>query len=839
MKKLVTFLMACCMVGSLVNVNWVLHASEDDESSVEILEEDVAVTEGDSKTIENDSEEITVEEESILVTEEENNEEIQEDLEEVEETEVIEEIKEELENTTETIVEEVVETAEEEVKEEVEVEDTTALEVEEETTEQVIEEEVEEVENTTATIVEEETSEVEIEEDEEEIIIEEIVEEEEVVKSEKKSVTVKAPDLSVKGFVQRLYSICLSRSGEASGINYWTNLLTSYQMDAADVSEGFFYSKEFLNKKLSNEDFLRVAYKTFFDREADADGLRYWKSILDGGVSRKFVLKGFIESDEFTALCDKYKITRGYLIVERGMLENNISLVRFVGRLYNLCLDRAADTNGSKYWVNSLQTLEETASSVVQGFFYSKEYKNKKVSNEEFVKTAYRTMLDREPDENGLRYWLVALNGGASYDYILNGFVNSNEFKKICRDYGVNLGSIKISETRDKEIGKTRFIGYTYYVVNNKVPDVSTINSLIKELKAASELPSTKIWNMLNKNVYGNAKLSVSDKVRRTVLAITAKEPSANFLNTWTKKVNDGISYGNLVEALTTSNDYISRCKEAGVDDTPYYATIKKVTEKTKKIDGKNVKVLLDEKGNIIKNSLKANGYYYQIDSNTGEIIHKQQLMNDKIYMEGIDVSYAQGDIDLTPFEDGFVMIRAGYGWSIKQEDPCFKKNVEKCVELKIPFGVYWYSYATTEEESKKEAEVFAKVIEPYRDDISLGVWLDQEEVAYREKKGNKITKKYIHSLTEAFMNVISKKGYHAGVYASWDWLRAGYVDNEKYDLWVAHWGKDDGKPIDLVALDAKYGTNIFASTVIHQYYTSDDKLDKNIMYRDPAILKY
>ena len=46
-------------------------------------------------------------------------------------------------------------------------------------------------------------------------------------------------------------------------------------------------------------------------READAAGLAYWVSRLDGGATRESVFYGFAHSAEFGRLCDAYGIERG------------------------------------------------------------------------------------------------------------------------------------------------------------------------------------------------------------------------------------------------------------------------------------------------------------------------------------------------------------------------------------------------------------------------------------------------------------------------------------------------------------------------------------------------
>ena len=93
-----------------------------------------------------------------------------------------------------------------------------------------------------------------------------------------------------------------------------------------------------------------------------------------------------------------------------------------------------AGTNG---WCNQILTGKNTAKQAAHGFVFSAEFKNKKLSNEEFVKTMYRVFMDREADPAGLNSWVKVLKSGKSREHVFNGFADSNEFRKICASYGI------------------------------------------------------------------------------------------------------------------------------------------------------------------------------------------------------------------------------------------------------------------------------------------------------------------------------------------------------------------------------------------------------------------
>jgi hypothetical protein len=88
----------------------------------------------------------------------------------------------------------------------------------------------------------------------------------------------------------------------------WTNSLLTKVQTGADVATGFIFSNEFINKQTVNEEFLNILYKAFFDREADAGGWNLWIDELNSGTDRLEVLKGFINSNEFAGLCQRFGI---------------------------------------------------------------------------------------------------------------------------------------------------------------------------------------------------------------------------------------------------------------------------------------------------------------------------------------------------------------------------------------------------------------------------------------------------------------------------------------------------------------------------------------------------
>jgi len=116
------------------------------------------------------------------------------------------------------------------------------------------------------------------------------------------------PD-QVISFVTRFYEKCLDRSPETEGLKHWVDDLTNAQVTGADLARGFILSQEFVNRDLSDQDFLTILYQAFFNRAPDDGGYNVWLTLLQGNYSRTDVLDNFTHSAEFINLCTEYDIT--------------------------------------------------------------------------------------------------------------------------------------------------------------------------------------------------------------------------------------------------------------------------------------------------------------------------------------------------------------------------------------------------------------------------------------------------------------------------------------------------------------------------------------------------
>ena len=233
-------------------------------------------------------------------------------------------------------------------------------------------------------------------------------------------------------------TVALGRDFDEGGKNYWTNEIKVNGQTGADIARQFLYSEEFLGKNMSQDDFLTVLYRTFFDREPDASGLKYWKDQMSAGQTKEWVIAGFINSEEWANICLSFGIRSGSSVAPTITIVPNENVIGFATRLYTTCLKRDFDPEGLDFWAKELANLRRTGSEAAKGFFFSDEINKSGISDSEFLTRLYKTLMNREPEKEGFDYWLGQMKSGAmSRESVFDGFAASEEWVGICADYGI------------------------------------------------------------------------------------------------------------------------------------------------------------------------------------------------------------------------------------------------------------------------------------------------------------------------------------------------------------------------------------------------------------------
>lgn len=161
--------------------------------------------------------------------------------------------------------------------------------------------------------------------------------------------------------------------------------------------------------------------------------------------------------------------------------------------------------------------------------------------------------------------------------------------------------------------------------------------------------------------------------------------------------------------------------------------------------------------------------------------------------MKGIDVSSHQGLIDWAKVKSEgveFAIIRMGYGQYSSQVDIRAHQNVYGALSAGLHVGAYWFSYAVSEADARKEAELCAKELEQYKGRLAFPVYFDYEydSEEYSRQKGVTPTQELRETLAKAFCAELERRGWRAGVYTNQDYLKNRWRLDvlKQWEIWLA-----------------------------------------------------
>lgn len=191
-----------------------------------------------------------------------------------------------------------------------------------------------------------------------------------------------------------------------------------------------------------------------------------------------------------------------------------------------------------------------------------------------------------------------------------------------------------------------------------------------------------------------------------------------------------------------------------------------------------------------------------------------------------IDVSEHNGTINWAQVKAAGIagaIIRCGFGDDIaSQDDKKWKYNADECTRLGIPFGVYIYSYAISDAQSRSEAAHVLRLIKGYK--LSYPVYLDLEESG---------TESHAVRGAKIFCDLIKAAGYQVGIYANQYWFNSVIGSSlDAYTKWVANYGVNNGQPNTKPGIS---GMDIWQYTSVGRVNGINGNVDMNIGYRDFA----
>ena len=159
----------------------------------------------------------------------------------------------------------------------------------------------------------------------------------------------------------------------------------------------------------------------------------------------------------------------------------------FVERAYRVILNRSGDPEGIAHW-DALLASGTSAGEIIAEFFRSDEFRARSLTSEQTVTLCYEAMMDRLPEPEGLANWVAVLDDGYSTTKLVAEFVESDEFQELCDAFGLTAGTIELP-ARDENSNITRFVMRCYEFALRREADEGGLNEFCEKLLNKTATP--------------------------------------------------------------------------------------------------------------------------------------------------------------------------------------------------------------------------------------------------------------------------------------------------------------------------------------------------------------
>lgn len=177
----------------------------------------------------------------------------------------------------------------------------------------------------------------------------------------------------------------------------------------------------------------------------DIEGLSI--EFVDEGIS----VRGLVPGKQYENIEIRIVVEEGKELIfniENIKLEPEEDVQKFLYNVYQRAFLRDPDEGGYQYWLNRLKTKDISARDfLINLLFAEKEFSEMNYVTEKFISILYSIIVDRDPDDEGLKFWIDFYNNDAlknsngdvfvAKKYIVDRMINEKEFEKLI--LGMNL----------------------------------------------------------------------------------------------------------------------------------------------------------------------------------------------------------------------------------------------------------------------------------------------------------------------------------------------------------------------------------------------------------------
>ena len=271
--------------------------------------------------------------------------------------------------------------------------------------------------------------------------------------------------------------------------------------------------------------------------------------------SKVFMVCG---TDEYT---NEGKIDRQ--AIRENMLKKNSELA---ADIYSNILSRKPTEEELSEKAEALTSGKYTMSDFLCDLVFSDEYYRKNTTDKEYITMIYKTLLGRDPDDEGMNGWTAEMMNGRSRRRILSDFVNSEEFNSRVSEYGIPKGGIIVNDTTEQRDAAVEFIRHLYKNIFARDPESSEIEKWFGVISRGEKTAADIIKSLLDTEEYKARTLSNKKYVDMLLDIVATRFPVDNLRTDWTNELDNGYTRGAILRKFIESNEMTMICRSVRME---------------------------------------------------------------------------------------------------------------------------------------------------------------------------------------------------------------------------------------------------------------------------------
>ncbi len=240
----------------------------------------------------------------------------------------------------------------------------------------------------------------------------------------------------------------------------------------------------------------------------------------------------------------------------------------YVTQLYRGLLNRDPDNNGLYLFVNKILNESMNAAGVAEAIASSSEFRNRQLSNEEYVKALYKGLLNRDADSNGLATFKGALDVGYSRSWVLQQLLSSLEYVSVCVNYGLFVGSVSastttnVSQTSVNSSLASSYVTRLYVYLLGRDPDATGLATWTEKLTKREMSAAGVAANIASSGEFSARSLTNGEYVQAIYQALLGRAVDGNGWTTFMTALSSGKSRSWVFSSICASAEFKSQFGE-------------------------------------------------------------------------------------------------------------------------------------------------------------------------------------------------------------------------------------------------------------------------------------